>query len=132
MRIRDSQRAREFAYAGKLVESNREILKLAQQNSFLTKMDVFQREAFAAATGKSVSELTAMVQADRERQKIMYGTDEKAKEMVREYERLSKLNQKNSEDTGKVYLLSIQQKSNQERLVAVSYTHLTLPTIYSV
>lgn len=114
------QKARELAYHNDLIGANREILNLAKQNNFLTKMDVFQREAFAKATGKSVSELTSMVQAEQEwNDKKRNGTDA-VKSQISEYERLKSLNEKSLGDESAKFALMVQQKSNQERLVAIT------------
>ena len=59
------QRARELAYKKQTLEANKEILKIAKGMDF-DAMDPFQAEAFAKASGKTVTELQEMIQADKE------------------------------------------------------------------
>jgi len=113
------QKARELSYRRDLVGYNKEILNMAQQNHFLDKMDYFQQQAFAAMTGKSVSDLTAMCQAEKELRDAKSSTNVEIRAAATEYERLRNLNQAAAKDAGATMLLSMQQKSNQERIVAI-------------
>jgi hypothetical protein len=113
------QTARQKAYMGDLVGYNREVLKLAQQNHFLNGMDMFQKQAFANMTGKSVADLTAMVQAEKELTDAKNSTNAEIRAAATEYERLRDLNKEAAEAEGKNMLLHMQTKSNQERMVAI-------------
>lgn len=113
------QKAREMAYAGNLVGYNREILNLATKNHFLNRMDMFQKQAFATMTGKSVADLTAMLQAEKELRDAKNSTNSEIRKAASDYEKLRSLNQAAAKEQGANMLLTLQQKSNQERLVAI-------------
>jgi hypothetical protein len=115
----DLATARRAAYTGDLVGYNREILKLAQQNHFLTGMDMFQKAEFAKMTGKSVADLTSMVQAEKELTDAKNSTNSEIRAAATEYERIRDLNREGVEAEGKNMLLHMQTKSNQERMVAI-------------
>lgn len=114
------QRARQLAYDGKIVESTQEILRLAKQNNFATGMDVFQREAFARATGKSVDELFNLIQAEKQWNAAKNSQDPKMRARVEAYERLKAANESNVTASGKNLELLVMTRSNQERLTAIS------------
>jgi hypothetical protein len=111
------QRARELAYRRDLEGSTKEILRITKQMDF-ENMDVFQQEAFAKATGRSVDELVKMVQAERQLEKARRDPNLKGK--VEAYERLRDANSKFQKDSAKNYELELNRNANQERLVAIS------------
>ena len=113
------QKARELAYHKDLEGSNREILKLAKQNR-IEQMDPYQAEAFARATGRSVDELMGMVQADKEWTNARLNGTDAVKAQIAEYEKLHSANKDVLADRGKQFELELMQKSNQERIVAVT------------
>jgi hypothetical protein len=120
------QLARQLSYNGKIAESNKEILRLAKQMDF-ERMDPFQAEAFARATGKSVDELRSMVQADRELNSIRVRANQLAKEgnftlkkQLEDYEKLQKANEAVAKARGQDYETMVKQRANQERLTAIS------------
>jgi len=112
------QKARELAYHRNLEESNREILRLTKQNRF-NQLDVFQQEAFAKATGRSVSELMNMVQADKEWNNARLNGTNEVKNQIKAYTQLKEANDNVLKDKTKQFELDLQTKSNQERIVAI-------------
>lgn len=111
------QRARELAYRRDLEGSTREILKLTNEIDFAT-LDVFQQEAFARATGKSVDELINLVQAEKQ-WKAARSTPELAGQ-VAAYEQMRAANQATAKASAANLKLMVEQRSNQERLTAIS------------
>lgn len=111
------QRARELAYHRDIVGSTKEIVKLTKSIDF-QNLDVFQQEAFARATGKSVDELLHLVQA--EKQWNAARQDPKLSGRVNEYERLKNANEANSKANAKNLETMLMTASNQERLTAIS------------
>lgn len=120
------QLARQLAYNGKIAESNKEILRLAKQMDF-EHMDIYQAEAFARATGKTVDELRSMVQADRELNEIRNEANKLAsqgnyllRDQLQKYEELQKANESVAKAKGKDYEMMVKQRANQERLTSIS------------
>lgn len=111
------QRARELAYRRDLEGSTREILKLTNEIDF-ANLDVFQQEAFARATGKSVDELLKLAQAEQQWKKAR--TTPELIGQVEAYEQLRAANQATAKASAENLKLIIQQKSNQERLTAIT------------
>jgi flagellar hook-basal body complex protein FliE len=111
------QRARELAYRRDLEGSTKEILRITKSISF-ENLDVFQQEAFAKATGKSVDELLHMVQA--ERQWNAARRDPTLSGKVEAYERLHKSVEAETKARGENLRLMIEQSANQDRLTSIS------------
>ena len=111
------QRARELAYRRDLEGSTKEILRITKQIDF-ENLDVFQQEAFARATGKSVDELLRMVVA--ERQWDAARKDPTLVSRVAAYDKIRALNEATLKTNAKNTELFLMQKSNQERLTAIS------------
>lgn len=111
------QRARELAYRRDLEGSTREVLKLTKQIDF-ANLDVFQQEAFARATGQSVDELMKLVQAEKQ-WKAARSTPELAGQ-VAAYEKLRAANQATAKSSAENLKMMIEQRSNQERLTAIT------------
>jgi hypothetical protein len=109
------QRARELAYRKDILGANREILKVAKSMNF-DAMDPFQAEAFAKASGKTVTELQEMIQADKELNYIrMNGTVEQKAQLAL-MENRKKMNDIEAKDLGKQAELRLRQQANQERI----------------
>lgn len=111
------QRARELAYRRDLEGSTREILRITKQIDF-ENLDVFQQEAFAKATGRSVEELMKMVQAERQWEKARQDPNLKGK--IEDYEKLRKSNEEIARAAAKNYENELLRRSNQERITAIS------------
>lgn len=111
------QRARELAYRRDLEGSTKEILRITKQIDF-ENLDVFQQEAFAKATGRSVEELLKMVQAERQWDKARKDPNLKGK--IEGYEKLRKSNEATVRANAKNYELELSRRANQERLTAIT------------
>jgi len=109
------QRARELAYRKDTLNANREILKIAKSMNF-DAMDPFQAQAFADASGKTVTELQEMIQADKELNYIrMNGTVEQ-KAQLDKMQEMKRARDVEAKDLGKQAELRLKQLANQERI----------------
>ena len=109
------QRARELAYKKDILGANKEILKIAKGMDF-DAMDPFQAEAFAKASGKTVTELQEMVQADKELNYIrMNGTVEQKAQLAL-MDDMKRMRDVEAKDLGKQAELKLRQQANQERI----------------
>lgn len=109
------QRARELAYRKDILGANREILKIAKSMNF-DAMDPFQAQAFADASGKTVTELQEMIQADKELNYIrMNGTVEQ-KAQLDKMQEMKRMRDVEAKDLGKQAELRLRQQANQERI----------------
>ena len=109
------QRARELAYRKDILGANREILKIAKSMNF-DAMDPFQAQAFADASGKTVTELQEMIQADKELNYIrMNGTVEQ-KAQLDKMQEMKRMRDVEAKDLGKQAELRLRQQVNQERI----------------
>lgn len=109
------QRARELAYKKDILGANKEILKIAKGMDF-DAMDPFQAEAFAKASGKTVTELQEMVQADKELNYIrMNGTVEQKAQLAL-MDDMKRMRDVEAKDLGKQAELKLRQMANQERI----------------
>jgi hypothetical protein len=113
------QRARELAYRRDLEGSTKEILRLTKSIDF-ESLDVFQQEAFARATGRSVDELLRMVQAEREWEKARRSNDPTLRGMVEKYEQARRATDKMKQSETERLKLMVQTKANQDRLAQIS------------
>jgi len=113
------QRARQLAYNRDLVGSTKEILRITRNINF-ENLDVFQQEAFARATGKSVDELMRMVQAEKQWDDARRSSDPKIRAQVEQYDKLLKLNEASAKARAKDVGLMVQQQANQQRLTSIS------------
>lgn len=113
------QRARELAYRRDIEGSTKEILRITKQIGF-AGLDVFQQEAYAQATGKSVDELLRMLQADRQIEDIrLHGTSIQRK-ALENYEAMRRENERTAKARAQDFEYLIMQRSNQERLTAIT------------
>ena len=110
------QLARELAYKRDIEGSTKEILRITKQIGF-EGLDVFQQEAFAKATGRSVDELLRMVVAERQWEAAR--NDPTLSMRVKEYDALRASNEATLKTRGEDYKLMLEQKYNQEQLVAI-------------
>lgn len=113
------QKARELAYHRDIVGSTREILRIANKIDF-RNLDVFQQEAFARASGKSVDELLHMIQAQKQWDAARRSADPHIRAQVKAYEELKRANEETLAAQGKSLELMIQQQSNQARMTSIS------------
>ena len=91
------QKARQLAFEGKSAEATKEILKTVKKAGDFDKMNVYQREAIARATGMSLKDLSKALAVDKQRESILQGSDEAAKSKLlaqeAELERMDKMNE---------------------------------------
>ena len=113
------QRARELAYRRDLVGSTKEIVRLTRSIDF-ENLDVFQQEAFAKATGRSVEELLKMVQAEKEIESARRSGDPAVRAQLAAYEKMRDANAETLKSNSKNLEMIIRQRANQERLTAIS------------
>lgn len=111
------QRARELAYRRDLEGSTKEILRITKQIDF-ENLDVFQQEAFAKATGRSVEELLKMVQAERQWEKAR--RDPSLTSKVKAYEKMRDANLATQKANAKNYELELRRRANQEYVTAIA------------
>jgi hypothetical protein len=83
------QKARELFYTGKIQEGYDEIFKVVKSIGDFNKLDIFQKEAIAKATGLSLTDLQKQVQIREDLSALEISGTEKQKEMVREYRKLT-------------------------------------------
>lgn len=110
------QLARELAYRRDIIGSTKAILAEARRIDF-ENLDVFQMEAFAAATGRSTDELLRMIQAQRQLEAAR--NIDGLRDEVLTMERLKASNEAYFKDKNLQTELSIKQMANQERMVAL-------------
>lgn len=113
------QRARELSYRRDLEESQKEILRITKSINF-EKLDVFQQEAYANATGKSVDELLNMLQTSRQIEHVRRNGTDAQKQELKNYEDMHKANIAAAKALGENVDATMRTKANQERLTAVS------------
>lgn len=113
------QRARELAYRRDLEGSTKEILRITKSINF-ENLDVFQQEAFAAATGKTVEELLKMLQTSRQLEHIKRAGTPEQKEQLALYEKMRSENEKAAKARAKDSSALLRTMNNQTRLAAIS------------
>jgi len=116
----DLQRARSLAYAGKIEDLNKEILRLSKEYDF-ENMDPFQMQSFAKALGKTEEEIGKILQVERERVAVQRSLDKspELKRQAQEYQKILDANKANAKSLGEQYVMDLKRKANQERLVAI-------------
>ena len=96
------QLARQYAFEGRVEDSQRAILDTVKRAGDFNKMNVYQREALAKASGMELKDLSKMLAVDAQREEIMNGTDEAKKAVLRaqekELQQLKEINKLDSED----------------------------------
>lgn len=83
------QKARELFYTGKIQEGYDEIFKVVKSIGDFNKLDIFQKELIAKATGLSLTDLQKQSQIREDLAEIERNGTEQAKKMVQEYKRLN-------------------------------------------
>lgn len=113
------QAAREAAYRGDMVEYLRQIRGIIKTTDF-ESLDFFQKKSVAEALGQSVDSLMAMSQSSREIDAALSGSNDRAKKMAQEYQRLVNLNQERVNSEAKSVEYQLQTKNNQERIASIA------------
>jgi len=96
------QLARQYAFEGRVEDAAKATLDTVKKAGDFNKMNVYQREALAKASGMELKDLTKMMAVDAQREEIMNGTDEAKKAVLKaqekELEQLKERNKLDSED----------------------------------
>lgn len=112
------QAAREAAYRGDMVEYLKQIRGIIKTTDF-EALDFFQKKSVAEALGQSVDSLMEMSQSSREIDAALSGSNDRARKMAQEYQRLTNLNQQMVNDNAKNVEYQLQTKNNQERIASI-------------
>ena len=113
------QRARELAYRRDLEGSTKEILRITKSVNF-ENLDVFQQEAFAKATGRSVDELLRMLQTSRQLEGVKRNGTPEQKMQLALYEQMRKENEAAAKARAKDSSILLRTMNNQTRLTAIT------------
>lgn len=109
------QRARQLAYEGKIVESTKAIVREARRINF-EKLDYFQMQAFAAASGRSAEELLKMIQAERQLNEARSNASLGLQKEVAAYDRLMAMKEADLHNEGLQRELMVRRLANQARM----------------
>jgi hypothetical protein len=101
--------ARQLSFQGDVAGAQKEILNQVRQMGDINKMNVFQQEALAKATGYSVNELTKMLKNE---EKLAQLSDEQRASYDKALESFKEQN----EETGKQLLMQTQMQSAMAQL----------------
>jgi hypothetical protein len=101
--------ARQLSFVGDVAGAQKEILNQVRSVGDFTKMNVFQQEALAKATGYSVSELTTMLKNEERLSKLK-------PEQKKAYEDATKSLKEQNEETGEQLLQQAQMQSAMNQL----------------
>lgn len=101
--------ARQLSFAGDVAGAQKEILNQVRSIGDFTKMNVFQQEALAKATGYSVAELTSMLKNEEKLSKLR-------PEQRKAYEDATKSLKEQNEETGEQLLQQAQMQGAMSQL----------------
>jgi len=101
--------ARQLSFAGDVAGAQKEILNQVKSVGDFTKMNVFQQEALAKATGYSVAELTSMLKNEEKLSKLK-------PEQRKAYEDATKSLKEQNEETGEQLLQQAQMQGAMSQL----------------
>lgn len=101
--------ARQLSFAGDVAGAQKEILNQVRSIGDFTKMNVFQQEALAKATGYSVAELTSMLKNEEKLSKLK-------PEQLKAYEDATKSLKEQNEETGEQLLQQAQMQGAMSQL----------------
>jgi hypothetical protein len=82
------QKARELFYTGKIQEGYDEIFKVVKNIGDFNKLDIFQKELIAKATGLSLTDLQKQLQIREDLAAVEMNGTEKGKKLVQQYKQL--------------------------------------------
>jgi len=108
------QKSRQLAYDGDIAGAAKATLETVKAAGDFDKMSVYQREALAKASGMELKDLTKMMAVDKQREEIMLGGDQAAKDKLKlQDETLKKLEEEN--DLSKQGLLADGEKAIRQQ-----------------
>jgi len=111
--------ARQLSFQGDIAGAQKEIVNQVRSMGEFSKMNVFQQEALAKATGYSVADLTSMLKNEEKLSKLK-------PEQLKAYEDATKALKEQKEETGEQLL---QQSQMQSAMKQLSNTFLTFKQI---
>lgn len=76
------QKARQLAYDGDAVKAAKETLETVKRAGDFEKMSIYQREALAKASGMELKDLNKMMAVEKQRDAILFGEDQAAKDKL--------------------------------------------------
>lgn len=109
------QLARQLAYQGDVVGSTKAIVAESKRINF-EKLDYFQMQSFAAASGRSADELLRMVQADRQLNEARNNASLGLQKEVAAYDRLMSMKESELKNEGVQRELTVRKIANQARM----------------
>jgi hypothetical protein len=110
--------ARRMSFNKDTIGATKEILRLTKEVGF-NQLNPIQQEAYAAAAGKSVTELQSMLQQEKNIQHIRSYGSEKDIERLDNYERMLKLSEDRAKDEGEIARLEMLRLNNQTKMSAL-------------
>jgi hypothetical protein len=111
--------ARRMSFNKDTIGATKEILRLTKEVGF-NQLNPIQQEAYAAAAGKSVTELQSMLQQEKNLERVRSYGSEKDIERLDNYERMLKLSEENAQNEGKIAKNEMLRLSNQTRINALT------------
>ncbi len=110
--------ARRMAFNKNIIGANKEILRLTKEVGF-NQLNPLQQEAYATATGKSVTELQSMLQQEKNLELVRLSGDAKSLERYYRYKDMLKLSEENAENEGEIARNEMLRLNNQTRMSAL-------------
>ena len=110
--------ARRMAFNKNIIGANKEILRLTKEVGF-NQLNPIQQEAYAAATGKSVTELQSMLQQEKNLELVRLSGDAKSLERYYRYKDMLKLSEENAQNEGEIAKNEMLRLNNQTRMSAI-------------
>ena len=108
------QLSRQLAFEGDIAGAAKATLETVKAAGDFDKMSVYQREKLAQASGMELKDLTKMMAVDKQREEIMLGGDQAAKDKLKlQDETLKKLEEEN--DLSKQGLLADGERAIQQQ-----------------
>lgn len=111
--------ARRMSFNKDTIGATKEILRLTKEVGF-NQLNPIQQEAYAAAAGKSVTELQSMLQQEKNIQLIQSSGDKKTLERYQRYKDMLELSEDRAKDEGEIARLEMLKLSNQTRINALT------------
>ena len=110
--------ARRMSFNKDTIGATKEILRLTKEVGF-NQLNPIQQEAYAAAAGKSATELQSMLQQEKNIQYIRSHGSDKDRERLDSYEKMLKLSKDRAKDEGEIARLEMLKLSNQTKMAQI-------------
>lgn len=113
------QKARQLAFEGKTAEYTKEVLRTVRMAGNFERMNVYQREALAKASGMELKDLNKAMAVEKQRRSILYGSDEtKRKQLKAQEKELEMLNKRTEAEENNI-ILQNQNLLRQKRMQGI-------------